>query len=229
MSFQRHSLRGIELLRGLSEPEIAAVEKECRWRDLEAGEQVAASNERLRHVYLVVSGRIRVFIYTETGKAILFQDVTAGSLIGELSAIDGLPTSTNFEASEPTEIACLDRAVLRELIDRHSSVRWALMSHLSRRLRLATMRIVEISAFSVRDRIHAELRRLGRRGGSDREGVLVSPMPTHAEIAARVNTHREAVSRELSYLARLGIIERTGRDLRIVRPDLLQDANVEEG
>ena len=34
------------------------------------------------------------------------------------------------------------------------------------------------------------------------------PPPTHADIASRVSTHREAVTRELNRLSRIGMIER---------------------
>ena len=43
-------------------------------------------------------------------------------------------------------------------------------------------------------------------------------MPTHAEIASRISTHREAVARELSRLAKLGVITRKGAGSTI--PDL---------
>jgi len=36
----------------------------------------------------------------------------------------------------------------------------------------------------------------------------VSPPPTHAELAARVSSHREAITRELNALARARLIER---------------------
>jgi CRP/FNR family transcriptional regulator, cyclic AMP receptor protein len=39
--------------------------------------------------------------------------------------------------------------------------------------------------------------------------------PPHAEIASRISTHREAVTRELSRLEDLGLIAREGRKLRV--------------
>ena len=43
-------------------------------------------------------------------------------------------------------------------------------------------------------------------------------MPTHVQIANRINTHREAVTRELNELTRLGLIEKDKRTLTV--PDL---------
>jgi len=45
--------------------------------------------------------------------------------------------------------------------------------------------------------------------------AVVSPAPTHAEIASRISTHREAVTREPNELARAKLIEKRGNDLII--------------
>jgi len=42
---------------------------------------------------------------------------------------------------------------------------------------------------------------------------VIAPAPTHADMASRISTHREAVSRELARLARTGLVERRGNDL----------------
>jgi hypothetical protein len=47
-----------------------------------------------------------------------------------------------------------------------------------------------------------------------REGrASISPAPTHFDLAARISTHREAVSREMSALAKRKLIEKRGRAL----------------
>ena len=66
--------------------------------------------------------------------------------------------------------------------------------------------MVEFSTLGVPNRIHAELLRLARRPNSRRAGRI--SQPTHAEIAARISTHRGAVTRELKQLERKGVIER---------------------
>jgi DNA-binding MarR family transcriptional regulator len=60
----------------------------------------------------------------------------------------------------------------------------------------------------VRRRIYAELLRLGRKARKDDVASVISPPPTHAELAARVSSHREAVTRELNRLETEGFLER---------------------
>ena len=77
-----------------------------------------------------------------------------------------------------------------------------------RNVRSLTKRVYEFSTLAVNNRIQAELLRLASLAPREGKGARVNPAPTHAEIASRVSTHREAVTRELNRLARIGIIER---------------------
>lgn len=75
-------------------------------------------------------------------------------------------------------------------------------------VRLMTERVFEISALAVRNRVQSELLRLARHGVARDNTSVISPAPTHADIASQVSTHREAVTRELNDLARAGLVER---------------------
>jgi len=89
------------------------------------------------------------------------------------------------------------------------------MMHLTKQVRTLTGRVVEFSTLAVRNRVQAELlRRAGDVPPTVNQAAL-SPAPTHAEIASRISTHREAVTRELSWLEDHGVIAKEGRTLRI--------------
>ena len=80
------------------------------------------------------------------------------------------------------------------------------------------VRIIEFRTLPVRGRVHAELLRLARIDAPHLGHCIatIAPAPTHATIASRIDTHREAVTREFNELARVGLIERKGRAI-IVR------------
>ena len=67
----------------------------------------------------------------------------------------------------------------------------------------------------MRKRIQAELLRLAHEAAPGHKCAMIFPAPTHAELASRVSTHREAVTRGLGELARAGIIEKRGGTLVI--------------
>jgi len=97
--------------------------------------------------------------------------------------------------------------VLWEAIHRYEKVREVILRDLVADIRTANQRAHEQANFDVRKRLCAELIRLSRTTGEGR--IVVSPPPTHAEFAARISTHREAVTKTLSALEREGMISRT--------------------
>ena len=76
-------------------------------------------------------------------------------------------------------------------------------------------RVLEFSTLVVRNRIHSELLRLAVEAGQKDGQALLSPAPSLSDIANRVSTHREAVSRELSRLGSIDLLCREGGDLRV--------------
>jgi CRP-like cAMP-binding protein len=79
------------------------------------------------------------------------------------------------------------------------------MSTLCRLVRRLDERVFEFSTLTVSNRIQAELLRLAGGSFEDRTAT-VRPAPRHADVASRVSTHREAVTREMNVLARAGVI-----------------------
>ena len=79
-----------------------------------------------------------------------------------------------------------------------------------------TTRVYEFSTLAVRYRIQAEILRLAGLS-APRHGTIINivPAPTHAELASCTSTHREAVTRELNRLAKIGILEQRNRELWI--------------
>ncbi len=88
--------------------------------------------------------------------------------------------------------------------------------------------MLEYSSLNVPQRIYSELIRLSRPAGTDPRGGIISPPPTHADVAARVSTHREAVAREMKRLERQGLLQRRRGALVLTDvPDLMQRLDTE--
>lgn len=96
----------------------------------------------------------------------------------------------------------------------------ALLRHLARQSRAMTERIYEFAALAARNRLAAELLRLAAAGPGD--GDVIRPAPTHFELASRIASHREAVSREMSRFARDGLVRKVDGRLEIIDPEGLR-------
>jgi CRP-like cAMP-binding protein len=103
----------------------------------------------------------------------------------------------------------------RKLLLTEPHVAQALIKSLVGNVRTLTKRVYEFSTLAVNNRIQAELLRLAGLAPREGNSARLDPAPTHSEIASRISTHREAVSRELTRLSRIGIIERQNGTLII--------------
>lgn len=221
------TLASIELLAPLSPAERAALERRCRWRRYGPGEQIIDGETHSTDVYFIASGAVRVLNYSAAGREISFDDIRAGGCFGELAAIDGHPRSANVVAIVETLTACVPAIAFRELVSGHPQVAWALLRRLAAVVRQSTGRIMDLSSLGANNRVYAELLREARAAGIRVNRAVITPIPVHADIAARVSTTRETVARVLNDLARKGVAHREAGALVITDIERLA-AMVEE-
>lgn len=210
------SLRGITIFEELPPAALAAIEKGCAWRTYRPGESVIDYLDSSSDVFFILSGEVRASIYSVEGKAVTFSDLGPGDMFGEYAAIDGAPRSAGIMASTPCLVASMTANIFRGLIESEPLLATTLLRQSVAKVRELTARIYEFSALAVNNRIQAELLRLTKLAQLSRNTAEIDPAPLHADVASRTSTHREAVTRELSRLSKLGIVERRGRVL-IVR------------
>jgi CRP/FNR family transcriptional regulator, cyclic AMP receptor protein len=202
------ALGGFELFRGLPSDATAALSRRCQWRRYRAHQIVLGYRDDSREVFFIVRGQVRVTFFSECGREVSFRDLPAGEMFGELSAIDGLPRSCAVVALTDTTVAIMSTGLFWDLLRQHESVNACILRRLARLARALSERVVEFSTLTVHKRIRVELLRLARETAPGQKRAVVFPAPTHAELASRVSTHREAVTRALGELARAGIIEK---------------------
>jgi CRP-like cAMP-binding protein len=155
------------------------------------------------------------------GKAVSFRELSPGTTFGEYAAIDGRPRSASVEARTSCLVASMKSASFREILLAEPRVAESLLKHFVMEIRELTTRVYEFSTLAVRYRIQAEVLRLASLSARHGKIANITPAPTHAEIASRTSTHREAVTRELNRLAKIGILEQRNRELWITDIDRL--------
>jgi CRP-like cAMP-binding protein len=134
-------------------------------------------------------------------------------MFGEVAAIDRKPRSASVEALDTCTVASLSAAGFEALLVREPTVAVATLRHISAEVRRLSERVFEFSTMVVRNRIQAELVRLASEASASQGEAVLSPAPSLSDIAGRVSTHREAVSRELSRLVSIGLLRRDHGDL----------------
>jgi len=186
-------------------------------RQYEKGQYVIGESQSNNDVFFLVSGTVFCCAFTETGRQVQFEELGAGMMFGELTAIDNMERSSDCIAISPATMAILSADNFRKLINEHEAVRSAVIHRLTYLVRLHMRKFYELSTYPVSQRIRFELLRIvaqrlpGKVGPTNESAIRLQSVPKHAEIAARIGTHREAVTRELKALEAAGVITwRTG-------------------
>jgi CRP/FNR family transcriptional regulator, cyclic AMP receptor protein len=224
------TLAGIAIFRELTPEVIAMLSQRCRWRSYSPGQTILQAQDEGRDVYFIVRGRVCAVHYSASGREVHFNDLPAGEIFGEFAAIDGKSRATDIVSVTDALIAGMSADLFWEVLRQYEPVCAATLRRLTGIARTAVQRVVELSTLPVRSRVHAELLRLASNvaPGPNRTIAVIDPAPTHAEIASRISTHREAVTRELNRLARADLIEKRGTALVIrdagALANLVQDA-----
>jgi CRP/FNR family cyclic AMP-dependent transcriptional regulator len=209
------SLNRIKLFRDLDDEARDQVSKLIKWKQYPKEAEVIPYQGESSDVYFIASGRVRVTIFSFSGKEISYQELGPGKTFGELSAIDQLPRTANVITSEASRIGVISRRDYWKLLEQYPDIAAAAMKSLAGLVRFLIDRVYQYGALDVKDRIRIEVLRLAHESMVGEDTASIDNFPTHKEIASRVNTHREAVTRELNELSRMGFIEQNHRALAV--------------
>ncbi|MEO8859393.1 MAG: cyclic nucleotide-binding domain-containing protein [Burkholderiaceae bacterium] len=148
-------------------------------------------------MFIVLSGRVKVFCTDAHDKEITFGVFGAGEFFGEM-ALDGGPRSASVMTLQPCVCSVFTRETLLGFISQYPEFALELLSKVIRRLRLATRDVRNLAFIDVYGRI---TRFLHDHSTEQADGTRrVDERMTHQEIASRVGCSREMVSRILKDL-----------------------------
>jgi CRP/FNR family transcriptional regulator, cyclic AMP receptor protein len=203
-------------LAGALPPDLARrLAPRARTSTLRPRQIVIGYQDRSSDVFVVLEGKLRVELHSPDGKEIILADIGPGELFGELSAIDDQPRTASVSATTACRLAVIGGSTFREEALRDAASAEWLARRLVRQVRLLDERVYELNTLAVRNRLHCELLRLSIAAGIAGNRAVIEPAPTHGELAARIGTHREAVTRELQYLSGRDIVARQDRALAV--------------
>jgi CRP/FNR family transcriptional regulator, cyclic AMP receptor protein len=174
-------------------------------------------------VVVLLSGRVKVSTLTDDGKEIVLAFRGPGDLLGELSALDGEPRSATVEAIEPLEAIAIPASDFRSFLIGHPDVALLLLQMLSRRLRDADRVRVEFGAHDTVGRVSARLVELAERYGEPvKRGLQIGLPISQEELAGWTGASREAVSKALQTLRKVGWVITERRRITVLDIEALR-------
>jgi CRP-like cAMP-binding protein len=198
-------------------PEAAAeLQRLGARRRYPAGTMLFREGESAREAVLVLAGEAKVSVESREGSMVILDVFGPGSLLGELSVLDGRPRSASVSALSDLEVLAIASSVFNEFLDRHPPVLRGLLLDVINRLRTRVRHQLEFGTGDALGRLCARLTELADRYGDVQETSVVLRSPvSQSELAAWTGLSREAVVKKLRVLRQLGWIESQGRTITI--------------
>jgi len=206
---------------------LREMSRQCIWLRFQPDQLIVSRDAKDQDVYFIVSGAVRVTAFSARGRQVTYRDLHRGEWFGDLAAIDHRVRSADVVARAETLLASIRATEFIRLIAENPAVSDAQMKHLIDWVRDLTDRLFDLSTLGVQNRVDAELLRLAKEAGVVGNMARIDPAPRHSDIASRVSTYREQATRELSQLAKQGLLERDGGAL-VVRDVLRLERMVAE-
>lgn len=192
-------------------------------RTYQKGEAVYRAGDRKGKLYLIHTGRVRVYRLSPDGKEQVIRMVGPGQFLGELSLFSSLPTSDYADAAEGAELCMIEGGRLKQLMGAHPSIALKVMEELSKRLEDAERLIEDINLRTVEQRL---ARFLLAEFSVGREFSLHM---SKGDLASRLGMSQETLSRKLTAFQERGLIELHGqRGIVLLDPAALEDISERE-
>lgn len=185
-----------------------------------AGALIMCPEQKTESLYFIVEGRIRLYRLAPTGEEVFQGELGPGDCLKCPRVLCQHECHTFAEAMTDSALEVLPTLLLAQLIRESATFNRALMRDIANQMVDLDQRFYETSILPMKVRLHAELLRISRRRN---ESVsVISPPPTHQELANRIGSQREAVSKELTWLAQAGVIKRSRAAIHLLQEDALR-------
>jgi CRP-like cAMP-binding protein len=213
-------LRQIPIFSDLDDHALARLASHCVPRSVAAGFVLFTTGEACRGLYIIESGRVRIYRISAEGREQVLHIEGAGRPVAELPLFDGGAYPASAVTTEPSRLLFLPRADFEQLYRSNPDVAQAIIRALGKRLR-HLVHVTETLAFrDVAARLAMLLAGYAESAGrATPDGIEVALGRTQEELALEIGAARESVSRALKQLAKRGLITPTDRD-SILIPDL---------
>lgn len=210
------ALKRTPLFGQLDADDLGALAQRAIERRLRRGEILFMSGDIARGLYVVVEGAIRAYRVGADGREQVIHVERAGATLAEIPVFDEGTFPSTTAAEEDSVVLFIPREEVLRLCAERPAISLAALKLLARRLRQCAALVESLSLRDVDRRLAKllieEAADYGRRVG---KGVEFELALTQQQIAARIGSVREVVSRALARMQQSGLIQMEGRRVRI--------------
>ncbi len=204
-------LSKVPLFNGLSDQDLQPLLDSVMRKTYRKNTIVMTQGDTTESLYIIESGRVRVFITDEEGKEFVIAVRGPGDYLGELALIDQQPRCASVMTLETCSFLIITRESFMAWLELNPNCAIVLLQAISKRFRLLTEDTTSLALLNVYERVV----RLLAADASKKEGRLVTTEMTQQDIADRIGATREMVARILRDLKEGEYISNEGRHIVI--------------
>jgi CRP/FNR family transcriptional regulator len=211
------ALSEIALFGALSESELHGLAQRAVEKKFAAGEMLFWESEPCLGIFLIVQGSVKIFRTSPSGREVMLSIETAPATVAELPLFDGGTYPASVRVVEPVVALFINKSDFQQFCRQNPDVALKVLAVVGRRLRHLVGLVESMTFGSVTQRLARMLLDAAKAAGSDTFDLPA----THQELASRLGTVREVVSRNLGRFRAQGLISIRDREVQIVnRPGL---------
>jgi CRP/FNR family transcriptional regulator len=201
---------------GFSDPVLQGFDQACHHSTLPAGAILFVEGQVSRGIFVLCSGQVKLSTTSREGKVLILKTAEAGEALGLSAAISGQGYEVTAETATPCRLAFVDRKSFLSLLQSNCEVGLHASECLSRDFQSAYRDIHDLVLTRTSAGKLARLL-LSHSPGDDADllKTQVHSTMTHEEMAQRIGSSRETVTRLLSDLKRKQLIRAEGSTLVI--------------
>jgi CRP/FNR family transcriptional regulator len=179
----------------------------ARILDYRRGEQIFSEGSPSDRMYVIASGRVKVFKSTPAGKDVILEIFGAGDPLGAVAVYEGWPFPASAVAIEDTTCITIERSAFFTLLESYPSLVRGLLLGLTHRLIELTNRLAELTGSRVEPRFaRLFLKLAGEAGRASEEGTFIAMPLSRQELADLAGTTIETAIRIMSRWSKQRIV-----------------------
>lgn len=214
----------VPIFNHLESDEMLEILKKSSQMIFEKGEIIYNEGDPLEYLYIVHTGRVKIYQLFESGKEQLLRILESGEFMGELALFSEKVLDSYAEALEKTEICAIHRNDIQELMKTHPTIPLKVLSEFSMRLEETEFLVSQLSYRDVEARTASYLVKLANENHTNN---VILPM-SKRDLASHLGTTQETISRRLSHFQTNGWIEQEGhRNIKIIHKEALEKASID--
>jgi CRP-like cAMP-binding protein len=200
----------------LDAEEVASLRSRAIPRHFARGATIMREHEVRGRVVVIERGHAKVTATTDDGKEIVLAFRGPGDLLGELAALGGEPRSATVRTLEPLDAIAVASGDFDAFLEEHPRVALVILRVVIGHLREADRQQFEFAAYQTLGRISRRLLELAERFGEPCEaGVRISLRISQEELAGWAGASREATTKALHDLRKMGLVATERRHLTV--------------